>query len=103
MCNRSNEEVQQILLSQFSDDEVEIVYLPQDKLSSAYEATSGAHGDLQLGFGGSGRTLADDYCDLKEAQEGHLFDQQPFELGGQKQASFRRKLSLSSIAHMWSR
>lgn len=36
MCNRSNDEVQQILLSQFSDDEVEIVYLQQDKFHQAY-------------------------------------------------------------------
>lgn len=36
MCNRSNEEVQQILLSQFSDDEVEIIYLPQTKAMEAY-------------------------------------------------------------------
>lgn len=36
LCNRSNDEVQQILLSQFSDDEVEIVYLQQDKFHQAY-------------------------------------------------------------------
>lgn len=36
LCNRSNEEVQQILFSQFTDDEVEIVYLKQDKFNQAY-------------------------------------------------------------------
>lgn len=36
LCNRSDEEVQQILLSQFSDDEVEIVYLSKEKFHEAY-------------------------------------------------------------------
>lgn len=36
LCNRSDGEVQQILLSQFSDDEVEIVYLSRDKFHEAY-------------------------------------------------------------------
>lgn len=40
LCNRSDEEVQQILFSQFSDDEVEIIYLNRDKF---YEAYGGDH------------------------------------------------------------
>lgn len=40
LCNRSDEEVQQILLSQFSDDEVEIVYLSKDKFHEAYRELS---------------------------------------------------------------
>jgi hypothetical protein len=40
LCNRSDGEVQQILFSQFSDDEVEIIYLNRDKF---YEAYGGDH------------------------------------------------------------
>lgn len=36
LCNRSDGEVQQILFSQFSDDEVEIIYLNRDKFFEAY-------------------------------------------------------------------
>lgn len=48
LCNRSNEEVQQILLSQFSDDEVEIIYLPQEKSVEAYGQNSYSQQQQQL-------------------------------------------------------
>ena len=36
LCNRSDGEVQQILFSQFTDDEVEIIYLNRNKFVEAY-------------------------------------------------------------------
>lgn len=104
MCNRSNEEVQQILLSQFGDDEVEIVYLPAALLELAYE-----EGDLhraQLDMSGANHASysgASSYSKVTLAGGGGRdFDLSSYQTSKQ-QANIRRKLSLSSFAHMWSK
>lgn len=94
-------------MSQLSDDEVEIVYLPRNKFHEAY-------GDNLINFDPSNssrnlienddRDLFDKYADMNRT--GH----HPIVLTGvnnylndRSKGSIRRKLSLSSIAHIWSK
>lgn len=103
LCNRSNEEVQQILLSQFSDDEVEIVYLPRSKFQDAYgdlsyTCTSHDSSHLARNLVDDERDIFDKYADLNRPGHIHSLASADGSKGG-----IRRKLSLSSIAQMWSR
>lgn len=103
LCNRSDQEVQQILLSQFSDEEVEIVYLNRDNLSEAYGVNvlvSPNPGQIipaqQVGAG-----VFEQYAKMNrstnEARLQNRFNVEPIK------DSLRRKLSLSSISHKWTR
>lgn len=101
LCNRSDQEVQQILLSQFSDDEVEIVYLPAALMELAYEERHFRRAGLDS-YPEPGRAdsqLA--YGKLLAGVGGHDLELAGYPAG--KQASIRRKLSLSSLAHIWSK
>lgn len=106
LCNRSNEEVQQILLSQLSDEEVEIIYLQISKFNEAYEEVNPENFSEKV------------YQDQKEEQD--PFDtfadmnksglrsvispnMAPRSRYETAKGSIRRKMSLSSIAHMWSK
>lgn len=110
LCNRSDEEVQQILLSQFSDDEVEIVYLHLDKLKEAYSETDP---DLYNNNNKNYLTqkVEQDQFDIFSEinKSGHQSSPSPpltsrgRYINEASKGSIRRKLSLSSIAHMWSK
>lgn len=95
LCNRSDEEVQQILLSQFTDDEVEIVYLNLDKFGDAYtEVSPETFNDKNSHDLKTQSDLFNPDNDLnKQRHHSSRFS------GG----SIRRKMSLSSIAAMWSK
>ena len=101
--------MQQILLSQFSDDEVEIVCLPRSKFQEAYGAT---HSSLDKSGVASGKSLVEAEDDLFEKfadmnRRGHVHSMVMASggnfVGERSKGSIRRKLSLSSIAHMWSK
>lgn len=104
LCNRSNDEVQQILLSQFSDDEVEIVYLQQDKFHEAYDGISSEHfNDRNLDA--IERDQFEQYADMNKSSMVHSSmsptrGRYPNEAA---KGSIRRKISLSSLSHMWSK
>lgn len=83
--------MQQILLSQMNDDEVEIVYLHQDDFALAYGAQSDAYAAHSY------------FQDTLSAPNGNYIDYAYLDAHRKPQASPRRKLSLSSFAHMWSR
>lgn len=145
MCNRSYEEVQQILLSQLSDDEVEIVFLHLEHFNEAYnEVTeaneaffmsnnqrSGYEKSYAIDKNQSGQQ-EEQYRRQEHHQQQHRQQNQPdpFDMladmnkpGHQRtvspitaanynrgrhysneasKGSIRRKISLSSIAHIWS-
>lgn len=145
MCNRSDQEVQQILLSQLSDDEVEIVFLHLENFNEAYNEITEANesyftsnnsnnlnnslvnvdkGDKSLRLGNKStddqqyrdhqQDLFDTFADMNKP--GYQRTVSPLmasnsssRAGGRNQyaseaskGSIRRKISLSSIAHMWS-
>lgn len=140
MCNRSNEEVQQILLSQLSDDEVEIVFLHLDQFNEAYNEITDESYFLSNDRNNNDTSLVDtekvNLVDKQQNQQHHykqdLFDtfadmnkpgyqrtasphqtmaSNNSKVGGGRhhystsealKGSIRRKISLSSIAHMWS-
>lgn len=108
LCNRSDQEVQQILLSQFSDEEVEIVYLSRDEFYEAYEV------DLKLGQGDytnqvsalqasatNSNDMFEQYAKIGRSNQDPRaqarYSGEPFK------DSIRRKLSLSSLSHKWTR
>lgn len=106
LCNRSDEEVQEILLSQFSDDEVEIVYLPRKHLSLAYDEidshTSNAIVSSEPRDNGQ-PDLFDTFADMNKS--GHRSIVTPMtsiRYNETPKGNIRRKISLSSIAQMWS-
>lgn len=99
LCNRSDEEIQQILLSQLSDDEVDIVYLPIDKLYTAYGVPD--QQDMYDQKGGE-QDVFDTFARINRL--GHTAsDTSRGRYSDANKGSFRRKLSLSSFAHIWSK
>lgn len=148
MCNRSDQEVQQILLSQLSDDEVEIVFLHLENFNEAYNEITEANesyftsnnsnhqinnnslvnvekGDnlSRLGnnkstdehYRGHQQDLFDTFADMnkpgyQKTVSPLMADNSNNRAGGRNpqysseasKGSIRRKISLSSIAHMWS-
>lgn len=92
LCNRSNEEVQQILLSQFSDEEVEIIYLPQDRASEAYTHRNGS--------GESSDHRSNDNSNDNNNFIDHQLDYRQREPAS-KPSAVRRRLSLSSFGNIW--
>lgn len=84
--------MQQILLSQFSDEEVEIVYLSREQFYDAYEMKLGAQA-------GESIDMFDQYAKMNRSNNDPRvqarYANEPFK------ESLRRKLSLSSISQKW--
>lgn len=101
LCNRSDEEVQQILLSQLCDEEVEIVYLHLSKFSEAYEEVNLENYQDQK----DEQDPFDTFTDMNKSsrQSGISPTTVPRSRYEATKGSIRRKMSLSSIAHMWSK
>lgn len=99
--------MQQILFSQFSDDEVEIVYLNRDKFAEAYGAAPvdvrEHNSDYEQGYGHEPNS-EEMFVAMHNKQQAGEYQMHG---GGSRYAieplkrSIRRKLSLSSISHMW--
>lgn len=103
LCNRSNEEVQQILLSQFSDDEVEIVYLNMDKFAEAYtEVSPDMLNDKNIHNLKDYQDPFNTFADMNK--HGNQPSSSTRYASDVSKGSIRRKMSLSSIAAaMWSK
>lgn len=106
LCNRSNEEVQQILLSQLSDEEVEIIYLQISKFNEAYEEVN------PESFSGKvyhnqkeEQDPFDTFADMNKSGHRSIIspNMAPRSRYETAKGSIRRKMSLSSIAHIWSK